>query len=62
MASGSVGFGGGRGGGGRSSGGGAGRKYTAAQGRRVTERYTAPSRTTRRGSGGSYAIPSRWLM
>ena len=63
MASGRAGggFWGGRGGGGRTSGGGAGRRYTAALSRRVNERYTAPSRSLRRGTGGSTAIPSRWL-
>lgn len=61
MASESVGFGGARGGGGRAGRVGAGR-YTAARGRRVTERYRAPSRASRRGAGGSVAVPSRWFM
>ena len=64
MASGSVGggFWGGRGGGGRSSGGGAGRRYTAAQGRRVGERYTALNRNQRRATGSRQAYPARWFM
>lgn len=60
MASGS--FGGGKGGGGKAGRTGAGRRYTAAASRRVNERYTAPARSIRRGSGGASAIPSRWLM
>lgn len=63
MASGSSGFGGGRGGGGRAGRTGAGRRYTAAQSRRVTERYTASSRAVRRQVGPrSVAVPSRWFM
>lgn len=60
MASGS--YGGARGGGGRAGRNGAGRRYTAAQNRRIRENYTAPARSLRRGAGGAIAVPSRWLM
>lgn len=58
MASGSV---GGYGRGGKSTGR-SGRRYTPARNRRLGQRYTAPSRSARRGSGGAVAVPSRWLM
>ena len=63
MASGSAGGGYRREGGGRTSGGGTGRRYTAAQQRRVNERYTTVNRSTRRSiRGGVNAVPSRWYL
>ena len=54
MASGSAGQGS------RNSGGARRRRLTAAGSRRITERYTAMSRSMRRG-GATSAVPSRWL-
>lgn len=35
---------------------------TAAQSRRISERYTAMNRTQRRATGSRTAMPSRWFM
>ena len=62
MASGSAGMGGARGGGGRAGRTGAGRRYTAAQSRRMNQSYRALNRSGRAATGSRQAYPSRWFM